>query len=150
MSIGMGMLAGFIATAVLSALMLMKSAMGIMPELDIARMLGEMMGGGPALGWIGHFFIGTVLWGTAFAFLAPYLPGDNQWVKGVSFGMVAWLLMMIMIMPMAGGGVFGLRFGLMAPIMTAMLHAIFGAVLGGSYGALASRSEGGVGSRSQP
>jgi len=61
------MVAGFAATLVLSALMLMKSAIGLMPELDLPRMLGGMMGAGPGLGWIIHFMIGTVLWGALFA-----------------------------------------------------------------------------------
>ncbi|WP_448329685.1 DUF6789 family protein [Sulfitobacter sp. M13] len=38
--------------------------------------------------------------------------------------------MMILIMPMAGAGLFGLALGMMAPIMTLVLHIIFGAVLG--------------------
>lgn len=56
-----GMMAGFAATVVLSALMVMKGAMGVMPGLDVARMLGGMMGQGPAAGWIGHFVIGSVV-----------------------------------------------------------------------------------------
>jgi hypothetical protein len=44
-------------------------------------------------------------------------------------------------MPMAGQGLFGLEIGIMAPIMTAVLHAIYGAVLGGVYGALLVRRE---------
>jgi hypothetical protein len=34
-----------------------------------------------------------------------------------------------MLMPMAGAGLFGMKIGFMAPIMTRVLHAIFGAVL---------------------
>lgn len=33
-----GMIAGFVATAVLSALMIMKTMMGVMPELDVIAM----------------------------------------------------------------------------------------------------------------
>ncbi len=137
--VGKGMVAGFAATLVLSALMLMKSAIGLMPELDLPRMLGGMMGAGPGLGWIIHFMIGTVLWGALFAWLDPNLPGGSHWLKGVVFGMGAWMLMMILAMPMAGAGLFGMRLGIMAPIMTGMLHAIWGAVLGGTYGALLGR-----------
>lgn len=137
--VGKGMIAGFVATVVLSALMLMKSAMGLMPELDIAQMLGGMLGGGPGVGWIAHFLIGTVIWGILFAYLDPQLPGGSHWLRGVVFGMGAWILMMIAVMPMAGAGLFGMKLGIMAPIMTAMLHAIYGAVLGGTFGALLGR-----------
>ena len=42
--------------------------------------------------------------------------------------------MMVAVMPMADAGFFGLKFGIMAPVMTLVLHVIFGAVLGGIYG----------------
>jgi len=38
------------------------------------------------------------------------------------------------VMPMAGAGFFGMQMGLMAPIMTLVLHLIFGAVLGLVHG----------------
>lgn len=79
--------------------------------------------------------IGAIVWGGLFAWLDPHLPGNSHWLKGVTFGVGAWLLMMIAIMPMAGAGLFGMNFGMMAPAMTLMLHVIFGAVLGGVYGA---------------
>ncbi len=41
--------------------------------------------------------------------------------------------MMVLIMPMADAGMFGLELGIMAPIMTLMLHMIFGAVMGAVY-----------------
>ena len=134
--LGKGVIAGFVATVILSALMLMKNIMGVMPELDVASMLGGMMGGSPAMGWVGHFVIGTVMWGALFALVEPKLPGASPWLKGVVFGMGAWVLMMLMVMPMAGAGLFGMKMGVMAPMMTAVLHAIFGAVLGGTYGAM--------------
>ena len=46
--------------------------------------------------------------------------------------------MMLVVMPMAGAGVFGLNMGMMAPLMTLMLHAIYGAVLGFAFGRLDS------------
>lgn len=128
-------LGGFMATLVLSALMVMKSAMGIMPDLNVIHMLGNMAGkmmgqGGPVIGWILHFVIGTLVWGIAFALFNSVLPGTGQVAKGISFGVVAWLLMMVGPMPMAGAGLFGLKMGIMAPVMTLVLHIIWGAVLG--------------------
>lgn len=135
-NIGKGLIAGFVATVVLSALMLMKSAMGLMPQLDTVAMLSSMMGGGPTLGWLAHFMIGTVAWGGLFALTEQYLPGPSLWVKGIVLAVGAWLMMMIAVMPMAGAGFFGMNLGMVAPVMTLMLHVIFGAVLGGTYAAL--------------
>jgi uncharacterized membrane protein YagU involved in acid resistance len=129
------MIAGFSATVILSLLMVMKSMMGVMPELDVISMLSSMsqsiMGlGGPAIAWLIHFLIGTVLWGVLFALLYDWLPGVEPIMKGISFGILAWLLMMILPMPMAGAGFFGMALGMMAPAMTLVLHVIWGAVLG--------------------
>ncbi|PKP70683.1 MAG: hypothetical protein CVT82_05940 [Alphaproteobacteria bacterium HGW-Alphaproteobacteria-4] len=125
-----GFVAGFVATAVLSVLMVAKTMMGVMPELDVAKMLGMMMGTGEAMGWVGHFMIGTIAWGGGFALLYGLIPGGSATGKGIVFGIVAWLMMMIAVMPMAGAGLFGMAMGIMAPMMTLVLHIIFGAVLG--------------------
>ena len=134
--LGRGIAAGFVATVVLSVLMLMKNAMGLMPDLDVIKMLSQMMGNsGPAMAWLAHFVIGSVIWGSLFAWLSPLLPGP-QWLRGVVFATGAWLMMMIAIMPMAGAGAFGLSLGIISPIATLMLHWVYGAVLGGTYGSL--------------
>jgi hypothetical protein len=53
-AIGRGLIAGLIATIVLSAAMLFKQSMGVMPELDPIDMITAMSGAGSrAAGWIG-------------------------------------------------------------------------------------------------
>ena len=133
MNIGKGILGGIVATAVLSGLMLMKNAMGIMPQLDIIKMLSSMMGVSMAVAWMAHFGIGA-MWGALFALAYRVIPGGTAVVKGMLLLTGAWLLMMVMVMPMAGAGLFGMHMGLMAPMMTLVLHLIFGAVLGLVYG----------------
>lgn len=132
-----GLVAGFVATVVLSAMMVAKTMMGIMPELDVIAMLSAMMGAPALMGWIGHFMIGTIAWGGGFAVLYGVIPGTGAVTKGILFGIAAWLGMMVMVMPMAGAGLFGMAFGIMAPMMTLVLHIIFGAVLGAVYQAQA-------------
>lgn len=139
-----GLLAGLAATLVLSALMVMKTMMGVMPELDLPKMIASMMGSAdtPMLGWAVHFMIGIVGYGLAMALLNDRLPGASSTVHGVIIGIVGWLLMMVMVMPMAGAGLFGMNMGLMAPMMTLVLHLVFGAVLGWVYGKLLSNASG--------
>ena len=137
------MAAGLIATIVLSMLMVMNSAMGVMPQLDLPRMIAGMMGmpDAPAVGWAVHFFIGVVLYGAALALLDEHLPGPSRIGHGVLLATVGWLMMMVVLMPMAGAGLFGLNLGISAPIMTFALHVIFGAVLGASYGGMLGRAQ---------
>ena len=135
-----GFVAGFVATIVLSALMIMKQMMGLMPELDIAKMLAGIVGAPtPIVGWVIHFIIGTFIWGGLFTVFDARLPGGHV-INGMIFGTLAWVLMMVIAMPMAGAGPFGLNLGIMAPVMTLVLHLVYGAVLGWVYGALLRRS----------
>lgn len=139
-NMGKGVLAGFIATVVLSAVMLLKGMMGMMPEMNAIKMLTAMAHGFmntpavPIVGWLLHFVIGSVVWGMLFAVLIRHIPGRSSTVKGLVFGTAAWLLMMIMVMPLAGAGLFGLQLGMGAPVATLVLHWVFGAVLGAVYG----------------
>ena len=128
--------AGLVATTVLSLLFVMKDAMGIMPQLDLPKMIAGMMGmpDAPMAGWAVHFFIGVVVYGAALALLDEHLPGDSKMGHGVLLATAGWLMMMVVLMPMAGAGLFGLKLGISAPIMTLVLHLIFGAVLGAYYG----------------
>lgn len=139
-----GIVAGLVATIVLSILMVLKGMMGLMPEVNAIAMLSGMaearagMPGTPVTGWILHFLIGAVLWGGLFAILNDKIPGGTQIVKGIVFSFIAWLLMMIVVMPMAGAGVFGLNIGMQAAVATLVLHIIFGAALGWMYNRLDS------------
>jgi len=134
-----GMLAGLAATIVLSLLMLAKEAMGLMPALDPIAMIAGMMGVSTLVAWGIHVMIGAVIWGGAFALLEPRLPSRDFWVKGILFGVGAWLIMMVAMMPMAGAGFFGMQLGMMAPVMTLMMHLVYGAVLGAVYNMLMDR-----------
>ena len=128
-----GLLAGFVATAALSVVLVMKSSMGVMPEMDVIQMLAGMMGGSVAVAWAAHFMIGTLAWGGGYALLYRQIPGNGAVAKGLMLGLVAWGMMMVAVMPMAGGRFFGMGFGMAAPVMTLMLHLMFGAVLGLVY-----------------
>ena len=137
-SIKGGLTAGFVATVVLSLLMIGQSALGLLPALnpiaDIVHVASSFAGIAlPApFGWVGHFFIGTVVWGIAYAVAEPYLPGPAI-ARGLAFGVFAWLAMMILFMPVAGNGLFGAALGLAAVVATLVLDLIYGAVLGATY-----------------
>jgi len=127
-----GAVAGITATIVLSIMMLIKGKMGVMPELDIIAMLAGKMGASLMIGWVMHFMIGIV-YGVGFSMINQALPTTNMIFKGVSLGVIGWLVMMVMMMPMMDAGFFGIKMGVMAPMMTLVLHAIFGAVIGLVY-----------------
>jgi len=143
MNIKAGLISGFVATIVLSILMVMKAKMGVMPDLNAIKMLAGMMHAPLPMGWVAHFMIGTVVWGLLFAALVDKLPGGVM-VSAIVFSIGAWLMMMLGPMPMAGAGLFGMHIGVMAPVATLILHIIWGVVLGFSYQRLTKKETGHV------
>lgn len=137
-SIPKGLAAGFIATLVLSMMMVIKSMIGLMPQLDVIAMLSGMLGVSAVIAWVVHFLIGTVGYGIAIVLLSR-MQAKPAVMLGLILGVIGWLIMMIVLMPMAGKGLFGMQIGIMAPIMTLMLHLIFGAVLGWVYDKMTGR-----------
>lgn len=138
--LGRGMLAGLVATLVISLFMILRLSAEIMPWYNIVEIMNltaQSVLGTPnsiLVGWLIHFVVGTLIWGTLFALLAPYLPGGTDARRGLVFGLGAWLVVMITVFPLAGSGMFGMGFGLIAPISTLLGHIVFGLVLGATYG----------------
>ena len=133
-----GMIAGFVATVVLSGLLMLKSTMDLAPHLNIIRLLTQLGSIGTVAAWMDHFIVGTLVWGLLFgAFDAVYEKGA-YWLKGLIFGVFAWVLMMVLFMPMAKAGFFGAKIGIEAPLVTLLYHLLYGLVLGVTYGLLAA------------
>jgi len=127
--IGNGIVAGFIATLVLSALhepvTLLTSAVGVRA---------------PVTGLLFHFFVGTLLWGGAFGFVHDYLFGPS-WLRGIVFASAAALIVMFAIAPLTGSGFLCLKLGLFAPVAVGLFHFAYGAILGAIYGKLIDTDE---------
>ncbi|MCI0330334.1 MAG: DUF1440 domain-containing protein [candidate division Zixibacteria bacterium] len=143
MSFKKALLAGFVATLAMTMLMYIAPMMG-MPKMDIASMLGGMLGGGmPAamsgswlMGMLIHFVNGTVIFPLIFAFLLySRFPGAPV-VKGILWGLILWFLAQAMVMPIMGAGFFASK--TLQPFITVfgslMGHIIYGAILGLIYG----------------
>jgi len=137
--------AGLVATLVLWVL---KLSRGSVPQLDTIRFLDSVadatakvtgLPGPLAAGWIWHWFVGMLLWGTLFGIMLPILPGRRYWLKGCAFGVIAGLLTMLMVMPLAAAGYFGMELTYLDPVVSLVYHMIYGATLGGVYGLLAGR-----------
>ena len=98
-----GLLAGWSATLAISILILLKRQMGLEPQLELVGMPAQTLGVGIEAAWFIHVLIGTT-WGFLFAMFGEFLPGKHWTVRGLAFGAMAWLAMMLWIMPMAGAG----------------------------------------------
>jgi len=133
-----GILAGLLATGILSLLML---SPWLPPQFEtvtlligIARVV--LQGSGlpaPFAGWLWFFAIGGVWWGTWFAIIAPIIPGRTFLAKGAVFGLVTGLLVIWTVMPLAAGGALGMTLSLWQPLVTVSEHLVYGLALGLIY-----------------
>jgi hypothetical protein len=130
------MIAGFVATLVLSGVLVLKSSMNIAPHLNIITLLTQLGSIGVVAAWMDHFIVGTIVWGLLFGVFDALYEKSWYWLKGLMFGVFAWLMMMVMFMPLAKAGFFGSRIGIEASTITLFYHLVYGLVLGVSYGIL--------------
>src|ERR1700742_4122355 len=89
--IGNGIVAGFIATLVVSAL-----------HEPVALVTAAVGMHAPA-GLLLPFFVGTLLWGSAFGIVHDWLIGPS-WMRGILFGAAAALVLMLVVAPLTGSG----------------------------------------------
>ena len=127
-----GMEAGFAATVLISILMFIQQRLGLSPEFNLLAMATVAVGGDPIMGWIFHFFVGGVMWGLAFAVMSPHLRGPH-WLRGATFGVLAWLIMMVAFLPAIGMPMFGEGQGPTIAVAAFVLNLIFGLTLGEVY-----------------
>jgi MFS family permease len=129
-----GVIAGFVATSVLSAIMLLFNAAGVLPQLDIVEHIDKLGSIQRAAAWVDHYIVGTLLWGPIFAaFDATTSETRPRWQKGLMFGVITWFLMMIIFMPVIGAGLFGWRLGLIEPVGMLGMNLIYGLVIGVAF-----------------
>lgn len=127
-----GMFAGFVAALVLAAGMQVASQAAILQPLDFIALLGKITGMGPVGGLILHSLIGTV-WGGLFAHLDPDLPGDNLRQRGVILSLGFAAVMLLLFLPLTGGGFLGMKISALMPLYALAAHMTFGAIMGGFY-----------------
>src|SRR5919204_1262931 len=98
-------LGGFVGTVAMTVMMyVVAPMMGL--HMDIAAMLGSMLGGSWIAGLMMHFVNGSVIFPAVYTYaLYAHLPGSPT-IRGTVWGIVLWLLAQTMVMPMMGAGLF--------------------------------------------
>jgi hypothetical protein len=145
-SVFKGIVAGFFATFILSLILFFAANLNIYPHnIRVLARISHRVIGSPTWLWIGwayHFAIGTLLWGIIFGAIGGLIHvwrGFSIWLYGVIFAICAWVLYMVVIMPLEGIGFFGMNSpGFHALFATLIWHFIWGTVLGLTFYALSS------------
>lgn len=134
-SIKMGFVSGTVATVVAGSMLLVNNALHGFPEVRVARTIAAMLGS-PEHVMVGVaviLILGIFVCGALYAVFAPRLPVKTYLAKSLVFGAASWLLMMVLFMPLAGAGLFGLGRSLAVPAATLVLNLAYWLVLGLSY-----------------
>lgn len=138
MNVARAVAAGVIATASMTALLLIEPAIGL-PEIAIGQLLSTSLSltaahssAGPAVGWLIHFGVGS-LWALVYAgVLLGRLPGSPL-VRGLVYGALVFLLAQALLLPLVGAGFFSR--GDFSMLIGGLLgHLAYGGVLGWVYG----------------
>lgn len=124
-------LGGFIGTIAITLMMYFVAPVMTGSKMDIAEMLGSVLGGSWSTGLVMHLANGTFIFPLIYAFvLYTVLPGGPA-VKGATWGAILWLLAQVVVMPLMGGGFFSANTGgMMAAVGSLMGHLVYGTLLG--------------------
>ncbi len=140
-NLGRAILGGLVGTIVLTMLMYIAAPMMGIPKMDIAAMLGSMLGGW-TMGMVMHFVNGAIFFPLIYAFALFSKLRGGPVTKGILWGVTLWLVVGVMVMPMMGAGLFGTaNGGMMAAAASLMGHIVYGALLGVIAGRPARRLE---------
>jgi uncharacterized membrane protein YagU involved in acid resistance len=124
------MMGGLVGTMAMTSVMyFVAPMMGL--HMDIAAMLGSMLGGNWAAGLMMHFLNGAVIFPALYVYvLYARLPGSGA-LKGTVWGLALWLVAQVVVMPMMGAGLFSSAMGgTMAAMGSLAGHILYGSLLG--------------------
>jgi hypothetical protein len=141
-------IAGLCGTVAHSLLMLLKSRAGLLPtfqpyealQLALGRMTGTEIH--PAVPWLLSFLNGSTLVGFIFGRVYRMLPGRSGASKGLTFGVLGWVVMGLVFFPLLGLGVFatGVDLGIAPALFSLAMFLTYSLALGLVYGALEMNS----------
>lgn len=122
---------GFAGTILMTLLIYYVAPLMLGGPLDLAALVAEILGTGWLAGMTIHLLLGGLAFPVVFHALYPTLPGAG-WLKGFVFGMALALVALVVVMPIAGAGIFMANHPrpLMAVLGVLIGHAIYGVVLG--------------------
>ncbi len=132
---GKAILGGIVGTVVMTFMMYFVAPMMLGRPMDVAAMLGGVLGGSWAMGMLMHLLNGSVVFPLIYAYLLYRVLSGDPWVKGTIFGLLLWFLSQALVTPMMGGGFFSAKAGGLMAVMASLIgHVVYGALLGAVSG----------------
>ncbi len=122
---------GLVGTLVMTFMMYTVARMMLGRPMDVAAMLGGLLGNSWMMGMAMHLLNGIIIFPLIYAFLLyGVLPGA-PWLRGTIWGLILWIVSQAIVTPMMGGGLFSAKAGGMMAVMASLIaHAVYGVLLG--------------------
>lgn len=138
--------AGLCGSIAHSLLMYFKSRAGLLPSFQpyesLQTALSHVTGTAihPVVPWLLSFLNGSTFVSLTFGHLYRWLPGNVGAIKGITYGVLGWLIMVLVFFPTIGLGLFALQIGLgISPALFSLAMLLtYSVILGMVYGALNS------------
>ncbi len=125
------MLAGLLGGVAMALMTFLFNAIRV-PVVDLGRLIATKVLGyhshGTRFGLLLHMANGIIL-AFIYALIAPSVPGAPL-IKGLSYGILVWLFMMLVVLPLMGDGLFGRKNATRMIPSALFVHLVYGLVLG--------------------
>jgi len=129
------MAGGLAGTVLMTLMMYFVAPMMLGHPMDIAAMLGKMMGNSWGLGMLAHLMNGIIVFPLIYTFFVYKNIKGAPVARGMVWGIILWLVAELIVMPMAGAGFFSANIGGMKAVMAALIgHVVYGGTLGAIVG----------------
>ena len=125
-----GAVAGIIGALIMMIIMMIKGDKVTPPMVLAKNMMGDKSKA-PMLN-----IIVFLVWGLIYGILISQGIAAHALETAIGLSIVAWLVMGVVMLPKAGVGMFGKKKYPKWPVMTLVLHLVWGLVLFYTYGAL--------------
>ncbi|HHI70208.1 MAG TPA: hypothetical protein ENJ91_04345 [Rhodobacteraceae bacterium] len=133
-SISRAIIGGLIGTIIMTLMMMYLAPMMTGHSMDIAAMLGGMMGGW-MVGMVVHVILGVIVFPIIYVLFFYHVIGGTCVVRGMAYGIVLWLIAVVVVMPLAGAGVLMSNVGGMKAVIAALIgHLVYGGIVGSFAG----------------
>jgi len=123
-------LGGIVGTIAMTLMMMYLAPMMTGAPMDIAAMLGNMLGGS-TMGMIAHLIMGIIVFPMIYVLMIYHLVPGPPLVRGLVYGVLLWAAAVVVVMPIAGAGVLMSNVGGMMAVIAALIgHLVYGGLLG--------------------
>lgn len=126
------LLGGFIGTIVFTIMGQLIAPHIIGFPMNVGKMIAGMIHSPENVGIMIHFVMGTILFPISYLLIGYDRISGPGWLKGLIFLIPIYLVAMLVVVPMAGKGLF--FHSLPAAMIALMGHLVYGAIMGSIIG----------------